>query len=90
MNTYTSLTEIEQLLLDKQVRLVTAELLAIILPDINLPARRAIINRLLNKQRIRRLKQGMYELVQTPLVAFEKANLFFSPSYVSLESALNY
>lgn len=90
MNTYTSLAEIEQLLLDKQVRLVTIKLLATVLPGTNLPARRAIINRLLHKRRIRRLKRGMYEFVQKPLTAFEKANVMISPSYVSLESALNY
>lgn len=90
MNTYTSLAEIEQLLLDKQVRVVTVELLATILSETNLSARQAIITRLLKKRRIRRLKRGLYELAQTPLTTFEKANVFVSPSYISLESALNY
>ncbi len=90
MNTYTSLHQVEQLFKDKNLKVVTAENLQILFPDKSDSARQGILKRLHQQGRVNRLKRGLYEINARPLSVFEKANLLYRPSYISLETALNY
>ena len=90
MKTYTSLPRIEEELIYLNVKVVTSETIKKLYPDKSTNTLRGIIRRLLKQGRIGRLKKGQYELKTNPLSTFEKANVLYSPSYISLESALNF
>jgi predicted transcriptional regulator of viral defense system len=90
MNTYTSLHQVEQLLKNKNLKVVTAEILKVLFPDKSNNTRQSLLKRLHQQGRVNRLKRGLYEINSNPLSVFEKANLLYRPSYISLETALNY
>ncbi len=72
------------------IKVVTSSSLSKILDINNENTIYKIIERLEKNKLINRLIKGKYTVSNVNLSDFEKANLILSPSYISLESALNY
>lgn len=59
--------------------------------DINIPrSARSVVMRLTNDKILTRIAKDTYIITDPPPTRFAIANFLFSPSYVSLETALNY
>ena len=86
----TSVIKIVNTLNDLNIKVITPATLSKVLKINNENTIYKIIERLEKNKLINRLIKGKYTVSNVNLSDFEKANLILSPSYISLESALNY
>lgn len=78
-----------QKLLDSETPFFTTQILAG-LWDVDPASAKTMASRLSKKGILLRLRRGLYTLNKTKVFPFELANALYQPSYISLESALNY
>ena len=90
METYSTVHQILTKLNQSGSRIVTSQVLANFFPEMSRQGRYEVIQRMLRKNIIQKVINGIYELTEKPLSAFEKAQAIEPNSYISLESALNY
>lgn len=78
-----------QKLLDSESPFFTTQILAG-LWNVDPASAKTMASRLFKKGILLRLRRGLYALGKTKVFPFELANALYQPSYISLESALNY
>jgi predicted transcriptional regulator of viral defense system len=79
-----------QVFAEHHLQVISPTILKYLFPQVSDNTRYAIIKRLLQKQLISPLKPGLYVVVANPPTSYQIANLLLSPSYISLETALNH
>lgn len=89
MSSISSITAIKAIK-NANLRLITLQTVASLFDLQNENTLYKIILRLEKYGLIERIAKGKYVLNDNNITDFEKANLIMSPSYISLESALNY